>query len=169
MKNKLIEIDSCTVGILIESKKFGTHTVCIDKEDLPRVSVFSWMLCPHKHSMYAKATCFAGGISMHRLIMSFPDGQVIDHADKCGLNNRKSNLSICSYSENSMRRKKSNRGSIYKGVYAGRLFNGFKSSIRCNGKFIHLGYFNTEIEAAVAYNNGAKKYFGEYAEINIFT
>jgi hypothetical protein len=170
MKNKVIELSETTVGIIIESKKFGIKIVSIDREDLPRVSAFSWMLCPHKHTVYAKSTSTLCRVGMHRLIMSFPTGKVIDHFDKCGINNTKTNLKICSYSQNSMRRKKSeNSPCKYKGVYPTPNSTKFRASIRHNGKFIHLGYHPTQEIAAMAYNKAATQYFGEFAESNLIT
>ena len=35
-----------------------------------------------------------------------------------------------------------------------------------NGKFTYLGSFDTQIQAAMAYDEAAKKYFGQYAKLN---
>jgi len=43
----------------------------------------------------------------------------------------------------------------------------FRSWISINNKYIHLGVYPTEVEAAIAYNNAALKYFGENARLNI--
>lgn len=102
-------------------------------------------------------------VLMHREIMSCPKGFVVDHIDGNGLNNQRSNLRICTSIENSYNRK-INIKLKYKGV----VFNGKKyiASIWFKKKRIHLGCFNTEIEAANCYNISAIKYHGKFARLN---
>ena len=61
-------------------------------------------------------------------------------------------------------KQKGNTFSIYKGVTQSGKY--YKAGIGYNGKFIYLGSFRTEVDAAVAYNNSARKLFGEYANLN---
>jgi hypothetical protein len=42
----------------------------------------------------------------------------------------------------------------------------WQAKIGVNNKRIHLGSYHTEEEAASAYNEGAKKYHGEFASLN---
>ena len=97
------------------------------------------------------------------------NGKGIDHRDMNGLNNQRSNLRFCTLSQNAMnRRKRENTSSIYKGVY----FNNqrgkkWKAQIRINGKQIHLGLFDFEVDAARAYNMKAIELFCEFANLNI--
>jgi hypothetical protein len=68
------------------------------------------------------------------------------------------------------RNKNRNSKNKYKGV---RFFPKIVSprpwgaELYINKKRIWLGMFETEKEAAIAYNNGAKMYFGEYANLNV--
>jgi hypothetical protein len=50
-----------------------------------------------------------------------------------------------------------------------RKFLKYRARIRVNTKLLHLGYFKTSREAAIAYNEAAIKYFGEYAYLNKIT
>lgn len=105
-------------------------------------------------------------IYMHRLILNPPEGYESDHIDGGGLNNRRSNLRICTCSQNHMNRHRAWGSSIYKGVYYYKRYMKWGARIQINRKQLHLGYFNSEIEAAKAYNKAAIKYYGEFARIN---
>jgi AP2 domain len=44
--------------------------------------------------------------------------------------------------------------------------NKFAATINAQGKSSHLGYFDSEVEAALAYDAAARKHFGEFAAVN---
>ncbi len=105
---------------------------------------------------------------MHRIIANAKDGESVDHINGNTLDNRRSNLRICDAKQNIYNKKKAggNNTSKYKGV----------SLRRSNGKWLaqvqkenerKSKTFNTELEAAEYYNTEAKKYFGEFAKLNI--
>ena len=103
---------------------------------------------------------------LHQLLMS---SKWIDHKDGDRLNNRRSNLRLCTNQQNQFNQKcRINTFSEYKGVTLIRNRpKPFRSWIQINGKGIHLGSFLTENEAALAYNEAAEKYFGEFANLNV--
>ena len=59
--------------------------------------------------------------------------------------------------------------SRYKGVCFHRSNNKWKAYIAYQGKRYHLGYFETENDAAIAYNNAAIIYHKLFASLNIIT
>jgi len=106
-------------------------------------------------------------IKMHRLIMDTQEDMDVDHIDNDGINNTKENLRNCTRQQNLMNKSKQSNGkSIFKGVYWEKGLNKWRSRIKANNKHIHLGVFLKEKEAAKAYNEAAKKHFGEFAYIN---
>lgn len=108
---------------------------------------------------------------LHRLIFLYHHGylpETIDHIDGDTSNNSVENLRESTKSQNQMNRRKhdNNCSSIFKGVH--KIQNKkWKARIQIDNKRISLGIFKTEIGAALAYNEAAKKYYGKYAKINI--
>jgi hypothetical protein len=151
----------------------------VDDEDYEKFSKTNWFLKTEvtNHSKYYRVCrrLTIGGkrtrIYLSREIMGNPIGMVVDHIDRNTLNNQKSNLRIVSYSHNSSNSKNRTRWSNhiisnFKGVYWCSSRNKWRPCIRVNGKLIYLGRFESELEAALAYDNAAIHYFKEHACTN---
>lgn len=116
-------------------------------------------------------------LKIHRILWEAFRGQIpvglgIDHINGDPLDNRIDNLRLATQQEqNRNKSRKTNRKMKgKKGVYfiSGRaLKKPWLAKIIINKKAIHLGYFVTELEAAKAYNEAARKYFGEFAKLNV--
>lgn len=99
--------------------------------------------------------------------MDAQPGVIVDHANHNTLDNRRSNLRICTYQENNMNaQKRQNTSSQYKGVRWNQKNRRWYAGIKFNKKDIHLGTFKDEIEAARAYNASALMLFGPFAVLN---
>lgn len=110
-------------------------------------------------------------ILMHRQILGVRESKVFcDHVNHEGLDNRRVNLRVCSQSQNQGNsRLCSDSSSGYKGVYFVRvkaLSKPWKAQVAVDKRIKHLGYFHTKEQAALAYNEAALNYFGEFACLN---
>lgn len=123
-------------------------------------------------------------LAMHRILLGASAWQLVDHIDGNGLNNQKSNLRLATIQQNT-RNRKNNRNSmskykgvtLYRGVNRYRLKSGelkvyeprhrWGAKIIINGIQTHLGVFEKEDDAAIAYNNAALKHYGEFARLNV--
>lgn len=105
---------------------------------------------------------------MHRLVLGCEDTKLhIDHINGNKLDNRVSNLRICSCSQNLANRgPQRNNTSGYKGVIYDKSRNKWRAEIRVQSKRMYLGRYETVEEAAVAYNVASEKYFGEFGYQN---
>jgi hypothetical protein len=89
----------------------------------------------------------------------------VDHINGNGLDNRDENLRLATNSQNQMNsRKRSGTSSRYKGVSLQR--KRWRAQIKLDGKLIYLGMFDTEEQAAMAYDYAAIELFGEFSRIN---
>lgn len=147
----------------------------VDDEDFEYLNQFKWCLRgTGLGNFYAirafrksKKNNITGSISMHRQLMKPEKGYVIDHLDGNTLNNQKTNLRICTQSDNCKNQKMSiNNKCGYKGVCQQKNSKKFISQICYNNKKIYLGSFISIIDAARAYNEAAIKYHGEFANLN---
>lgn len=149
----------------------------VDDEDYEKLSKHKWTLLLQKNSRkYAyrqvgKLGVDRRNIRMHRVIMNAAEDTEVDHRDGNGLNNQKSNLRICSHQNNMRNMNRVVNKSGYKGVrvHPERLEKGrraYQSTIWDGSKSVSLGYYETPLEAATAYNNKALELFGEFARLN---
>lgn len=112
-----------------------------------------------------------GRVYPHRLqnyiIQNIPNGYIVDHINGNKLDNRMCNLRFATIKENNANRAaKNNSSSQYKGVSFDRSRGKWISSIQIDGKTKHIGRFDNECDAAIAYDNTALKEYGEFARLN---
>lgn len=111
---------------------------------------------------------------MHRFLVSAPKDRMVDHINGDKLDNRKENLRFATNSQNQANRRVARGASKFKGVTwqkrkcdASRGY--WKAQIVVNGELHYLGKYNTDLEAAKAYNEAAVRFFGEFAYLNDLT
>ncbi len=147
---------NCVIIYLLSITGDLVGKALIDKEDYSRCKQHTWGFDR------GYVTSRSGGL-LHRFIMNCPKNKVVDHKFHNTLDNRKSKLRICTKHQNICNKTGSSIG--YKGVY--KTNNTWQSSITTNNKNIYLGIFKTDTLAAIAYNEAALKYHGEFAKLNI--
>ncbi len=145
----------------------------VDKKWHEMLSLIKWQFghAGYAHTTTTKWVKGRGDVqvreSMHRVIMSAKKGQMVDHKNGNTLDNRECNLRFCTKRQNIFNSKPPKRGSSnYKGVR--KQPNGtWRSYIKDdNNKVISIGKFQSEIEAAKAYDECAIKLRGEFAWLN---
>jgi hypothetical protein len=161
---------------------FGRFAI-VDDEDYEALASFTWRVkfgVGRSPRIYARRDVVeADGkhvtIYMHREIIGAKAGEIVDHADRDGLNNLRANLRLATRLEQSRNRDKwhisgSNAPqSPYKGVCWHQYRSGgrWAAAIRLEGgRRVSLGRFDTDREAAAAYNRAASEHFGAFAVLN---
>ncbi|MGD0077591.1 MAG: HNH endonuclease [Sedimentisphaerales bacterium] len=97
-----------------------------------------------------------------------PEGLLIDHRNHNGLDNRLTNLRPATPAQNiqNARKQKPKSTSKYKGVDFVKPTGKYRARIAVDGHRLFLGSFNSEIDAAKAYDLAAKQYFEGFACLN---
>ena len=160
--------------ILKIKHKKDIYNCLIDDEDFDLVNEYKWYI--HSRTGYARGRKKNPEgdyrfISMHRLVMGILDNPEfdVDHAKHNKLDNRKSELRTCTTSQNTSNRT-AYGSSRYLGVGWDKQHQRWKAAIGYTigriKKFKNIGLFIEEIDAAKAYDGAAKKYHGEFANLN---
>ena len=140
------------------------NMVClIDEEDFDLVKDFEWYAHDSRGKWYAACYINKTRTFMHRLLLQAPKEKEVDHRDGNGLNNHRLNLRLCTHSQNGKNRKTSSRStSGYPGVTWHKRLHKWRAWIWADGKRYSLGCFTAIEDAAKAYEDAAKKLFGEF-------
>ena len=150
----------------ISTKTFPNKFTIVDDDNFEYLNQWKW----HYDNGYAyRRQYFKDGKYKHIYMQYLVIGKgKIDHKNGNGLDNRKENLRFATHQQN-MSNRRNNKLNGYKGVYFhnhGKRRKRWVASIQEKLKKIFLGRFFKPEEAAVAYNEAAKKYFGEFAYLN---
>lgn len=159
-KNNVIEYEDYAEVVLYDNKGEEVARTMIDLEYVDLVKKYKWHLNSNGYATGNKA-----GL-LHRLIMNPPKDMVIDHINHNKLDNRKSNLRICTHQENDWNKGPiSTNTSGITGVIKTQ-WGTWQSRIEVNGKKICLGSFPTLEEATEARRQAELEYYGEFAPNN---
>lgn len=143
--------------------------IIIDAESVPFFDSHNLYIRARGDTTTVSANCRESGrqTKLSRLVTDAPEGRIVDHVNGNPLDNRRSNLRICSQQENRRNSVKPDVSatSRYKGVCrpAGRTL--WAATIYCRG-IIRLGTFVCEQDAARAYDQAARQLFGPFAALN---
>jgi len=149
----------------------------VDDDDFAWLSLRKWCAARAVNGVFyaVRRVWWPGGkrrqrtVYMHVLIARVmgPVADQVDHQDGNTLNNRRSNLRPATQSQNLRNRKKQIKTtSRFKGVYWHKAERKWMARIMVNKKRLFLGQFSDEVQAALAYDEAARKHFGEFAKLN---
>lgn len=142
----------------------------VDDQWYDRLSSMRWQAArDHNRNRFYAVHARRGkpNLNMARVIMDAPDGMMIDHVNHDTLDNRMSNLRVCTNRQNQGNQKpKVGFSSRFKGVSWSKQMQKWYAGIKYRGKSYNLGHFNDEGCAAFAYDNAAIRFHGEFARTN---
>ena len=154
----------------------GSVAVLISECDVPFFMSQRWYANTNQSGSHWLSGGKRGHVYFHRAILNAPEGIEVDHINGDGWDNRRENLRLCNSSQNKMNQGKhylpkkiahpkgGYKSSVYKGVWWDK--KGWNAKIYAHGRKEWLGRFKTDVEAALAYNEAARRLHGEFARLN---
>ena len=166
------KIDSGTIGTNYNQRRIMKiiwlsdmkHCVKVDDEDYEKLIGIKWHYRRSRNTGYAQTRMFIKNfgktmsVQMHRYIMDLEvhNKKQIDHIDRNGLNNQKSNLQICDHGGNSL--NVGQRSSLFQGVKIKKnMHKKYEARFGLDYDMIYLGIFYTGERAALEYDDAKRK------------
>lgn len=140
-----------------------------DTFDRLKLGRFRWRANVHKRARKVYAIASVGGspVALHRFIVEAPAGQMVDHEDNDGLNNRDNNIRVATPAQNRANsRKARDNSSGFKGVSWSPTSRKWVAQLWHNGKRHYLGVYAHKERAARAHDRKAIELHGEFAGLN---
>ena len=146
----------------VKIKLTQDQVAIVDSSDYEYLSQFKWYANQYKPGKWRARRYHKGKyIYMHRDLLK--TDMLIDHINRDGLDNRRSNLRVVDKQRNSANSDtKSKTG--YKGVEY--TYGKYRAYIRTSHTKFHIGSFEHAVDAAKAYNEVALEWFGPFANVN---
>lgn len=165
-KNDVLDLgNGVSEIILLDYLGHYKGSTIVDTEDIKMLSAYKWHINDQGYALGSRRSNGSKEhIRMHRFLMNASEDLVVDHINGNRLDNRKSNLRICTKHQNSIshhRIAKNDSGCL--GVYLDKNTNKWTSAITVNCKTVHLGSFHSKEEAIQARLAAEDKYYGEFA------
>lgn len=148
----------------------------VDPNDFEWAKQYNWCAQTSRHNgiitYYAARRTGRTLLLLHRCLLNAVPGEEVDHWNGDTLDCRRENLRLATSQQNSFNAQKTRHrtSSRYKGVchvprsktnpWRGNIGGGSKTPRQ------HLGYFPSEIAAALAYDRAARNLFGQFARLN---
>lgn len=172
MKNEYI-VDGSSAYVLVKRNSGKLDHVVVDATDLDKISQFpyTWNITQgYARGHLPRNGNKRGYVSMHRMITDAPKGSVVDHINHNTLDNRKSNLRICSTSENAQNRLGAQRNSKsgIRGVTWDEKYKLWIVTYKKEGQIYQVGRFRSREEARKASIAARKEQFPFYVGESLY-
>lgn len=143
----------------------------IDDLDAARVLAYEWVAWTNGGSnIYVRRRGWgkdpATRVYLHRFVLGAPAGMPVDHVNGNGLDNRRCNLRLATPSQNVGNQFKRRGTSRFKGVYWHVARGNWLAQMRNPPQNQYLGSFDSEDDAARAYDAAAVAKWGEFSRPN---
>lgn len=168
MKNRILADHGDWVEVDVSTKTHPSAVLKVDKEDALVLFAFGKRMYADRRSVDASTVYVSIDVIpkhkslVHRLLL--PDAQYIDHADHDGTNNRRSNLRVCTHSQNLHNRPVQVNNELgYKGISKRKDTGTYVARLVVSGVRVLREEFCTLEEAVAARKKAEEMHVGEFS------